>query len=76
MGEKPRTVKIIVTGTLSKKHRKKAYRGEQIMELLDSVKEIKGIGSKKAEYLEKLGIRTVEDMLLFSRGIMRTEGKL
>ena len=35
------------------------------MELLDSVKEIKGIGSKKAEYLEKLGIRTVEDMMLF-----------
>ena len=46
------------------------------MELLDSVKEIKGIGSKKAEYLEKLGIRTVEDMLLFFPGIMRTEGKL
>lgn len=35
------------------------------MELLDSVKEIKGIGSKKAEHLEKLGIRTVEEMLLF-----------
>ncbi len=35
------------------------------MKLGDSVREIKGIGSKKAEYLRKLGIRTIEDMLLF-----------
>lgn len=35
------------------------------MEIFDSIRQIKGIGSKKAEYLEKIGIRTIEDMLMF-----------
>ena len=35
------------------------------MELKDKVTELKGVGPKKAEALEKLGIKTLEDMICF-----------
>ncbi len=35
------------------------------MNLKDSVKEIKGVGDKRSQLLEKLNIRTIEDLLLF-----------
>lgn len=35
------------------------------MDIRDSVKSLKGVGDKKAAALEKLGIYTVEDMLLY-----------
>ena len=35
------------------------------MKLSDKVTELKGLGPKKAEALEKLNIRTLEDLMLF-----------
>ncbi len=35
------------------------------MELLDKVTELKGVGPKKSEALEKLNIHTIEDLILF-----------
>lgn len=52
-------------GNTFQKHRQKTYRGETLMELKDKVTELKGVGPKKAEALEKLGIKTLEDMICF-----------
>lgn len=44
------------------------------MELKEKVTVLKGVGPKKAAALEKLGIRTIEDLISFFPGIIRTDG--
>lgn len=42
------------------------------MKLSDSVQYLKGVGPRMKEKLERLGIHTVEDLLSYFRGAIRT----
>ena len=48
-------------------------KSEGELKLGDSVTHIKGVGKKRAQLLEKMNIRTVEDLLYLSRENMKTD---